>query len=170
MSRSLNAIIFIIIACNGLLLWDSAHLQSRLTAAESELATISQGSKEVSELLQSAGDKLEALKPLPPTTVPKRSPQPQTPTKSLVSQLALAQSDKLDRVVDWIGLIEGKIYFLIFPPVDPQLKARQAEDLQRRTDDIKEQFESVSRQELALRALVMQRLQEPASGSSEAAR
>jgi hypothetical protein len=164
MSRSLKAIIFILIVCNGLLLWDSAQLQSRLAAAESELATISQDSKEVSELLQSTGDKLEALKAPPPTTSPKRPAQAPASPKSPVSQLALAQSYKLDRVVDWIGLIEGKIYFLLFPPLDPQLKARQAEDLQRRTDDIKAQFESVSQQELALRALVMQRLQEPASG------
>jgi hypothetical protein len=71
-----------------------------------------------------------------------------------VTQLALAQSYKIDRVVDWISLLESKLYFLLFPPSDQDAKERQAIEFQRRTEEIRAGFDAISKQEFRMRSYV----------------
>jgi len=77
--------------------------------------------------------------------------------RGLVSQLALAQSEKIDRIVEWVGLVEDKVYFILFPPPEQEEKEKQALEFRRRTDDVRNQFQAAAQREIVLRMELINR-------------
>jgi hypothetical protein len=162
MVRWLIAIIIVsLIASNAYLFVSLNELKGTVSTSEDRISVLTATTQRQASALEEASKQLVSLKPTAPASAPPQSPQ--TNPRNTVSELALAQSYKLDRVVEWVGLIEDKIYFILFPPQDIQEKDRQALELRGRTDQIRSQFQTVAQQELALRERLIQRLAETKS-------
>jgi len=165
MRRALIITAFVTLtAFSSLLAWCAEELYRELQEADSRLSTLSHVADQLTLQLRGAGEQIELLKAA--STNARHQPA-QAQSLDPVAQLTVAQSVRIDRIVEWVGLIEEKIFFILFPPGDPTEKERKALELRGRTEQIRAQFQAVAQQEQVLREQVLRKLKAQQPTNSE---
>ena len=156
MIRSILVTSLVLLAgANVYSLWRIEQLSDKLRLSERGAVTLSSDSERLSQQIKAAEERVEALK----ASMIVAKPAPRDDGISpLIGQLGVAQSHRLDRIVEWVSLIEDKIYFILFPPVEQSEKDRRAFELRTRTDEIRTQFQAVAETERLLRERVTEQL------------
>jgi hypothetical protein len=164
MQRAIALLAFLILAAsNGFLGWQLQLISERLTASEARFTALATATEQLIYQLKGASEQVDALKATAIADKARATSALLTPTN--VAQLSIAQSYRLDLVVEWIGLIEDKIFFILFQPPDPVERETRAAQLRVRTEEIRGQFQAVALQEQLLRNDITKKV----GGSSAAA-
>lgn len=152
-------VIFILAGTQGYLFlrWQDASAQ--LSIVEKELAITTSRLKRQERYTRG---NIEKLGQTVSYVASQRPTSPQVPSttvsKQAIAELLMVESFRLDRLVDWVDLIEDKMYFILFQ-AEQSDRESASQGLEARTRDIRVQFSEAAQKSLALRKKILTQTQ-----------